>query len=58
MSIFFDRARIDFTCRSSEIDCPYSINVWCWCLSSHISLASHGLMDEFLICFNLNGYTL
>ena len=30
-------------------DCPYSINVEWWFLSSRISLASHGLMDEFLI---------
>ena len=30
-------------------DCPYSINVKWRCLSSRISLASHGLMDEFLI---------
>ena len=35
---------------SSVKDCPDSINVKWWCLSNRISLASHGLMDEFLIC--------
>ena len=46
MSIFFDRARI-----VKILGRPRSIvrTVQCWCLSSHISLALHGLMDEFLI---------
>ena len=43
MFIFFDRARV-----VKILGRPRSI-VQCWCLSSHISLALYGLMDEFLI---------